>query len=80
MLPCVCCLHRLSLLSVCGKKLDLVCLQSPVTVFKHILQLFAWGFARSFWRAGAAGDELKEEVLDRLLEVLSAGDILSLSN
>ena len=37
-----------------------------------------WGLCRSFRRAGAAGEELKEEALDKLLEVLSAGNMVFL--
>ena len=33
------------------------------------------GLCRSFWRAGAAGEGLVEEVLDKLLKVLSAGNL-----
>ena len=39
---------------------------------------FPCGLCRSFRRAGAAGEELKEGALNKLLEVLSQGDVLVL--
>lgn len=68
------CLHHLSLL--CFHK------EAPDTVacrdFSRRLDALcnhAGIFCRSFWRAGAALEELKGEMLEKLLEVLSAGEV-----
>ena len=42
---------------------------SPAARLKSTLRL-----CRSFWRAGAAGEELQEEVLDKLLKVFNEGE------
>ena len=48
--------------------------QTFVPVFISPFLICCWELCRSFRRAAAAGDELEEDVTDRLLTVLNAGN------
>ena len=55
-------------------------LQKFIAVSRRTVRLNAGGLCRSFLRAGGAGEELGFAVLSKLLEVLSAGNILVLAD
>ena len=68
------CLHHLVLLCFRKEAMDAVA-QRPLSLcVRHTLALIAAGSCRSFWRAGAAGEELLGDVVYKLVKVLSKGD------